>query len=223
MTFRPWLCPVQYTYFRLSNRIPVKVFYVLRHLLLHGSTPISKIGRERNEPNQDSKTENESEGPFSRWLALVALTSSFCLFHSCWSLFTARFFSCGSDWTELLGTIARLTALAAQPDTTASRTLLPLSIKLLYLALTAHCLLSCRLVRWTRACGFSTFSAWSCDGVYLWAPESIQQRKRLKFLIWGRYGKRRWLLEGKEKAVDYLRPCSQRLSTFSIWYLLSSS
>lgn len=48
---------------------------------------------------------------------------------------------------ELLGTIARLTALAAQPDTTASRTLLPLSIKLLYLALTARCLLSCRLVR----------------------------------------------------------------------------
>lgn len=107
-----------------------------------GSTPISKIGRERNELNQDSKTENESEGPFSRWLALVALTSSFCLLHSCWSLFTARFFSCGSDWTELLGTIARLTALAAQPDTTASRTLLPLSIKLLYPALTAQGLLS---------------------------------------------------------------------------------
>lgn len=53
---------------------------------------ISKIGRERNELNQDSKTENESEGPFSPWLALVALTSSFCLLHSCWSLFTARFF-----------------------------------------------------------------------------------------------------------------------------------
>ena len=27
---------------------------------------ISKIGRERNELNQDSKTENESEGPFYR-------------------------------------------------------------------------------------------------------------------------------------------------------------
>lgn len=94
---------------------------------------ISKIGREWNELIQDSKTENESEGPFSPWPALVALTSSFCLLHSCWSLFTARFFSCGSDWTELIGTIAYLTALAAQPDTTAYRTLLALSIKLLYL------------------------------------------------------------------------------------------
>lgn len=141
---------------------------------------ISKMGRERNELNQDSKTENESEGPFSRWLALVALTSSFCLLHSCWSLFTARFFSCGSDWTELLGTIARLTALAAQPDTTASRTLLPLSIKLLYLALTAHCLLSCRLVRWTRACGFSTLSAWSCDFWSLPLSAWINSTKRGK-------------------------------------------
>lgn len=138
------------------------------------------VGRERNELNQDSKTENESEGPFSRWLALVALTSSFCLLHSCWSLFTARFFSCGSDWTELLGTIARLTALAAQPDTTASRTLLPLSIKLLYLAPTAHCLLSCRLVRWTRACGFSTFSAWSCDFWSLPLSAWINSTKRCK-------------------------------------------
>lgn len=56
---------------------------------------IIKIGRERNELNQDSKTENESDGPFFlslTWLALVALTSSFCLLNSCWSLFTARFF-----------------------------------------------------------------------------------------------------------------------------------
>jgi hypothetical protein len=49
---------------------------------------------------------------------------------------------------ELLGTTARLTALAAQPDTIASRTLQPLSItiKQLYLELTAHFLLSCILV-----------------------------------------------------------------------------
>ena len=117
---------------------------------------------------------------FSRWLALVALTSSFCLLHSCWSLFTARFFPCVSDWTELLGTTARLTAFAAQPDTTASRTLLPLSIKLLYLALTAHCLLSCRLVRWTRACGFSTFSARSCDFWSLLLSAWINSTKRSK-------------------------------------------
>lgn len=139
---------------------------------------INSYSRERNELNQDSKTENESEGPFSRWLALVALTSSFCLLHSCWSLFTARFFPCVSDWTELLGTTARLTAFAAQPDTTASRTLLPLSIKLLYLALTAHCLLSCRLVRWTRACGFSTFSARSCDFWSLLLSAWINSTKR---------------------------------------------
>jgi len=51
---------------------------------------------------------------------------------------------------------------------------------------------------------------------YWWATPAFRVHHRRHFLILGRYGKRRWLFE--DKAIDYLRPCSQRLSTFRIWY-----
>lgn len=85
----------------------------------------------------------------------------------------------------------------------------------LFLSLTVESLRTSRLI-WSFLCLLL-----SCRLLlYWWATPAFRVHHRRHFLILGRYGKRRWLFEvgRKEKAIDYLRPCSQRLSTLSIWY-----
>lgn len=83
-------------------------------------------------------------------------------------------------WSRLKARNTRRHQFAETTRGRALVTLPTLSIKLLYLAFTAHCLLSCRPVRWTRACGFSTFSAWSCDFWSLPLSAWINSTKRGK-------------------------------------------